>query len=77
MAQPRPDDRKKLEQILQLMGELSPDGREELVEQMKLQWLRQEIQVGLDQADRGEVVDGEQLLAELRQRAEARLKKSQ
>jgi len=73
----KPEDRKKLEQIFKLVSELSPAAHDELFEQMKIQWLRSEIQVGLDQADRGQVVDGVELLAELKQRAEDRLRKSQ
>lgn len=39
-----------------------------LVEDMKLQWLRQEVQRGIDQADRGELIDGDVVFAELKQR---------
>lgn len=46
-------------------------------EELNLHELRHKIQVGLDQSDRGEVFDGEEVLAELKQRAEERLRKSQ
>ena len=31
----------------------------------KLAWLRREIQIGIDQADRGELLDGETVMREL------------
>jgi predicted transcriptional regulator len=33
---------------------------------MKLQWLRKEIQKGIDQADRGELIDGDVVFAEMK-----------
>jgi prevent-host-death family protein len=34
-------------------------------EQRQLQWLRRELQIGIDAADRGELVDGEAFMKEL------------
>lgn len=75
MSQPK--EKPTVNQVLQLVHQLSPEEQDELVEQMKLEWLKREVQKGIDQADRGEVVDGFELLEELRVRAENRLKKSQ
>lgn len=71
------EDKPTVNQVLQLVHQLSPEEQDQLVEQMKLEWLRREVQKGIDEADRGEVVDGEELLEELRIRAEKRLKESQ
>lgn len=78
MSQSRKKENKPtVSQVLQLVHQLSPEEQDQLVEQMKLEWLRREVQKGIDEADRGEVVDGEELLEELRIRAEKRLKESQ
>ena len=70
-------DKPTLSQVLKLVHQLSPEEQEQLAEQMKLEWLKREVQKGIDELDRGEFVDGEELLEELRVRAESRLKKSQ
>ncbi len=53
-----------------------PAEREQILDQLKMDDLRRAIQVGIEQADRGELIDGEVVLAELRQRADDRLRKS-
>lgn len=50
------------------MNQLTSDEQEELVEGMKLQWLRREMEKGVEQADRGELIDGDVVFAELKQR---------
>jgi hypothetical protein len=77
MAQPRPEERTALKQVLTLVNQLTQQEREELVLQLNLDELRRKIQNGVDQANRGELIDGMELLEELRQRAEARLTRSQ
>jgi antitoxin ParD1/3/4 len=42
------------------------------LQEMRLAELRQEIQIGLDQLDRGEGVDGKEVFAELRARSQVR-----
>lgn len=68
MAQPKPDERTTLDQVLKLVDQLSPEEQEQLIEGMKLRWLQQEVQKGIDQADRGELIDGDVVFAELKQR---------
>jgi antitoxin ParD1/3/4 len=41
---------------------------EDAARQMRFEELKREIQIGIDAADRGELVDGEQFMAELKQR---------
>jgi hypothetical protein len=68
MAQPKPEEKTTLDQVLKLVDQLSAEEQEQLVEKMKLEWLRKEIQKGIDQADRGEMIDGDVVFAELKQR---------
>ncbi|MBP9094556.1 hypothetical protein KBI23_26290 [bacterium] len=71
MAQQEPEQM-SVKEILKLVDKLSPEEHEQLVEDMKLQWLRREIQIGIDQADRGELIDGDVVFAELRQRYQSK-----
>jgi hypothetical protein len=57
--------------VLKLVRQLSPEEQERLAEEIKLQWLRREIQKGADQLDRGQGIPGEQVIAELRERNKA------
>jgi predicted transcriptional regulator len=72
MAQPKPEDRTTLDQVLKLVDQLSPEQQEELIDKVKLQWLQQEVQKGIDQADRGELIDGDVVFAELKQRYQSK-----
>lgn len=67
MAQPKPE-RISVKEILKLVDQLSPEEHEQLVDEMKLQWLRREVQRGIDQADSGELIDGDIVFAEMKQR---------
>ncbi len=68
MAQPLPEERSTMDQVLKLVSLLTPEGQEEIIEQIKLQWLQQEVQKGIDQADRGELLDADEVFAELEKR---------
>ena len=50
-------------------------GEWEEVQRAKFEKLRAEIQVGIDQADRGEMVDGPEALQRIRERFAARLER--
>lgn len=56
------------ERLQQLENELN---------QVKLEKLREEIQKGIDQADRGELLDGEKVMAQLYARHQAALLKGE
>ncbi len=58
------------------MDQLSSDDRQGLIRELQLQALRDEIQKGIDSADRGELIPAEDVLAKLRKRAESRLKEN-
>ena len=67
MAQSKPE-RISINEILKFVDQLSAEEHEQLVDEMKLQWLRREVQRGIDQADRGELIDGHVVFEELKQR---------
>jgi antitoxin ParD1/3/4 len=46
------------------------------LQEIRLVELKQEIKKGLDQLDRGEGIDGKEVMAELRARAKARLQQN-
>jgi hypothetical protein len=74
MAQRNPDEDRTIEQVLKLVDGLSPEGREKVLEKLKLDDMRREIQKGIDSADRGELIPGDVVLSRLRKRAEQRLR---
>jgi hypothetical protein len=61
MAQRKPEENVRVQQVLKLVDELTPPERDEVLYQLKLQDLRREIQTGLDAAERGDVVSLEEL----------------
>jgi len=74
MAQHKPEENQTIEQVLKLVDQLSPEGRDEVLEKLKLDDMRREIQKGIDSADRGELIPADVVLNRLRKRAEQRLK---
>lgn len=73
----QPQEKPTVELVLKLVNQLTPQERSQLLDQLNHEDLRRAIRVGIHQADRGELIDGEELLEELRQRAESRLRKNQ
>ena len=61
-----------VKEILKLVDRLSPEDHEQLVEDMKLQWLRREVKKGIEQADHGELINGDEVFAELKQRYQSK-----
>ena len=45
-AQRKPDEQFTFDQVLKLVENLEPDAQEQLVEEMKLQWLRRALDGG-------------------------------
>lgn len=66
MAQRKSEEQGTIEQVLKLVDQLSAEGREEVLYQLKLDELRRDIQVGVDQADRGEVFSEQEAMAQLK-----------
>jgi len=61
MAQRKPEENAKIQQVLKLVHELTAQEQQQLLEQLKFENLRREIQIGIDQADRGELISVEEL----------------
>lgn len=61
MAQRKPEEKTTLEQVLKLADQLTPDEQEQLVEEMKLQWLRRALDEGEKDSAEGRVVSLEEL----------------
>jgi hypothetical protein len=61
MAQRKPEENAKIQQVLKLVHELTAQEQQQLLEQLKFENLRREIQIGIDQADRGELISLEEL----------------
>jgi uncharacterized damage-inducible protein DinB len=61
MAQREPDEQTTFDQVLKLVENLTPEQQEQLVQQMKLQWLRQALAEAEESAAQGRVLTEEQL----------------
>lgn len=71
-------ERDSVEKVLKLFEQLSPEGQEQLVEEMQLRWLRREMAKAEESLERGELVSGEDVFRQLRERnAEFREKRNQ
>lgn len=65
MAQRKPDERTTFDQVLSLVESLTPEAQESLVEEMKLQWLRQALAQAENSVAEGKVYSEEEALARL------------
>jgi hypothetical protein len=74
MAERKTDENGTIEQVLKLVDKLSVEGREEVLEKLKLADMRRQIQKGIDSANRGDLMPGDVVLNRLRKRAEERIK---
>jgi len=71
-------ERDSVEKVLKLFEQLSPEGQEQLVEEMQLRWLRREMAKAEESLERGELLNGEEVFRQLRERnAEFREKRNQ
>ncbi len=61
MAQRKPEENVRIQQVLKLVHELTAQEQQQLLEQLKFENLRREIQIGIDEADRGELISLEEL----------------
>ncbi len=77
MAQRKPEEQMTFDQVLKLVEDLTPEAQEQLVEEMKLQWLRRALDEGEKDSAEGRTVSLEELnqhLDSLRQEIIERLK---
>lgn len=68
MAQRKPENEATLTHVLQLISRLSLEEQEELIQSMKLQWLRQELGQAENSLQQGKGLSAEEAFAQLRQR---------
>ncbi len=61
MAQRKPEEQTTFDQVLKLVENLTPEAQEQLVEEMKLQWLRQALDQAEESLAQGKVVSQEEL----------------
>jgi len=61
-------EKQTVEQIMKLVDQLTPGEREQIPDQLKMDNLRRAIQIGIEQADRGELIGGEEAFRQLRER---------
>jgi hypothetical protein len=64
----QPQEKPTVEQVMKLVDELTLEERDQILEQLKMEKLKQAIQTGIEQADRGELIDGDEVFSPLRER---------
>lgn len=72
MAQRKPEEKTTLDQVLKLADQLTPEEQEQLVEEMKLQWLRRALDEGEESIRQHGTRPAEEVFAELKERYERR-----
>lgn len=77
MAQRKPEEQATFDQVLKLVENLTPEAQEQLVEEMKLQWLRRELSKAEESVTQGRVLTEEQLEARLHAKKRAILERQQ
>jgi hypothetical protein len=65
MAQRKPEEQVTLSQVLKLAHQLTPEEQSKLLAQLKIEELQRDLQVGIDEADRGQLISEEQVLQHL------------
>ena len=65
MAQRKPDEQTTFDQVLKLVEDLAPEQQVQLVEQMKLQWLRRALAEAEESVAQGKVYTLEEVEAHL------------
>lgn len=72
MTQPR-KKKPTVDQVLKLVDQLSTEDRAQLMQELRAEDFRRDIQKGIDSADRGELKPAKEVLARLRKKAQTRL----
>lgn len=62
-----------VKQVLKLVDQLSAEEREQLVQQLKDDEFRRDIEKGIESADRGELKPASEVIDRLRQKAQSKL----
>jgi len=64
----QPHEKPTVEQVMKLVDQLTLEEREQVLGQLKMADLKRAIQIGIEQSERGEVVDGDEVFRQLRER---------
>ncbi|MBX9877223.1 MAG: hypothetical protein K2Y22_02085 [Candidatus Obscuribacterales bacterium] len=72
MAQQKPEDKVNLEQVLKLVNQLSPREQDQLMEEMKLKWLRHALEDGEQSINQYGARPVDEVFSELKDRYESR-----
>lgn len=64
----QPQEKPTVEQVMRLVDQLTPEEREQVLDELKLADLKKAIQVGIEQSDRGDFVDGDEVFSQMRER---------
>ena len=75
MAQRKPEEKTTLDQVLKLADQLTPEEQDQLVEQMKLQWLRRAADQAEESLAQGKVYSEEEVMAFLDEHHRQRLER--
>lgn len=73
----QPQEKPTVEQVLKLVEELTAEEREQVQQALNVRAIRERLIQAEESIARGEGIPAEVVLAELKERAEARLRKSQ
>ncbi|NOJ28146.1 MAG: hypothetical protein DA330_09075 [Nitrososphaera sp.] len=73
----QPKEKPTVEQVLKLVEELTAEEREQVQQALNVRAIRERLIQAEESIARGEGIPAEVVLAELKERAEARLRKSQ
>lgn len=72
MAQRKPEETTTFEQVLKLVENLSPEEQEQLVEEMKLQWLRKAMDEAEESIKQHGTIPAEEVFSRLEERYKRR-----
>ncbi|MGH9550370.1 MAG: hypothetical protein ACRD3W_13390 [Terriglobales bacterium] len=64
----QPPEKPTVEQVRKLVDQLTPEEREQILDELKMASLRRSIQIGIEQAERGEMIDGDEVFRQMRAR---------
>jgi len=71
MAQPKLKPKARLSEALKVVDKLSAKEQEKLVHELKYRELRRDIQIGIEQSEKGQTFSEEEALAQLKAHAQA------
>lgn len=61
-----------VDQVLRLVDQLSAEEREQLMQELRAEDFKRDIQQGIEAAERGELKDADEVIARLRKKVQSR-----